>query len=833
MKKLTKKDIINILILFASFLFFVLILSKFKYYYGSTLDWIEQHVVFPEYFRDLFYKTKRILPDFAFNIGGGQNIYNFSYYGLLSPYVLFSYLLPFVDMTTYMIVVTILAVLVSVAMLYIWLKNKETSSLNCFLSTFLFIFATSMTLHSHRHIMFINYMPFLILGLFGVDRKLEKNKGALLTISVFLMIMTSYYYSIGGIVALVIYGVYKYLKEHQKITFKKFMIDGFSFIRPIVIGVLLSAIIIIPTFYTLISGRAKTYNSIDLKSLLFPNIHLDYFLYDSYGIGLTSIIILALISLFDEKKENKFLSIILSLFLIFPLFNYILNGTMYIDAKTLIPMLPICIFEINELIKKIFNKELNYKLVIPIFLVVMGVGFIFSSYKVMILCDFFILITSMFLYQKFDKKVLLVIPLCIFTFALSYFTSYRDDKLVLKKENDNKLNKINEVINYITDLDDDYYRINLNLGATYNNRTFNNFKYYSTTIYSSIFNMNYSNFYYDVINNNFPHRNRATTSAPTNIMANLFMGTKYIVSDNSNQYYGYDLLEEKEGYYIFKSNSALPIAFATSNMLNYSDFEDINYPYQSEILLNSVVVESETISDFVSNIKKFEFDEKNIETKNLDIKQEGNHYIINTKEGGKAKYSLPKEYQNSIIFIRFKNNKSQTCDIGDTYININGIKNKLTCSEWKYHNQNYDFDYVISDKNLKNLSLTFSKGEFDISNIELYSLNYEYLENIANNVDKLNITKMFDNTLEGTINVKNDGYFVTSIPYDKGFTAYVDNEKVDIEKVNTAFVGFKINEGEHKIKIVYESPLKNISIIISLVSFIIFISVYIFENKKN
>ena len=32
------------------------------------------------------------------NLGGGQNIYNFAYYGLYNPVILLSYALPFVKM---------------------------------------------------------------------------------------------------------------------------------------------------------------------------------------------------------------------------------------------------------------------------------------------------------------------------------------------------------------------------------------------------------------------------------------------------------------------------------------------------------------------------------------------------------------------------------------------------------------------------------------------------------------------------------------------------------------------------------------------------------------
>ena len=53
--------------------------------FGSKVDWISQHSVLPEYFRQQFYETGQWFPEFAANIGGGQNIYNFAYYGLYSP----------------------------------------------------------------------------------------------------------------------------------------------------------------------------------------------------------------------------------------------------------------------------------------------------------------------------------------------------------------------------------------------------------------------------------------------------------------------------------------------------------------------------------------------------------------------------------------------------------------------------------------------------------------------------------------------------------------------------------------------------------------------------
>ena len=42
--------------------------------FGAKVDWSSQHSVFPEYFRQQFYRTGKLFPEFALNIGGGPNI---------------------------------------------------------------------------------------------------------------------------------------------------------------------------------------------------------------------------------------------------------------------------------------------------------------------------------------------------------------------------------------------------------------------------------------------------------------------------------------------------------------------------------------------------------------------------------------------------------------------------------------------------------------------------------------------------------------------------------------------------------------------------------------
>ena len=138
--------------------------------FGANMDWISQHSVFPEYFRQQFYATGKLFPEFAANLGGGQNIYHFAYYGLYSPLILPSYLLPFVKMSDYIMAVSITGLTASVLLFYYWLKSRKTDTGTAFILSLMFLLAGPMIGQYSGQIMFVDYMPFLCLALIGVER---------------------------------------------------------------------------------------------------------------------------------------------------------------------------------------------------------------------------------------------------------------------------------------------------------------------------------------------------------------------------------------------------------------------------------------------------------------------------------------------------------------------------------------------------------------------------------------------------------------------------------------------------------------------------------------
>lgn len=822
-KKMNKKDLINIIILLSVITIVIIFCIHGGYLYGSELDWNNQHSIIPEYFRSLFYKNFDLFPDLALNIGSGVNIYNYSYYGFLSPIILISYLLPFISMKTYIQISSIIVVYSSVILFYYFLRSKfkEDTSL---LGTIAFATASPLLFHSHRHIMFISYMPFLILALIGVDKYFKNDNKKLLSISILLIILCSYYYSVGSIICVVIYGIYKYISLNKKITIKSFFKDGFRFLYPIIIGILMSSILLIPTAYVILTGRMSNIDLVTLGDILIPKINVTFLLYNSYGIGLTSVSLISLIILMmNKKRENKYLFYILSSLIIFPIITYLLNGAMYIDSKVLIPMLPLYSYVIAVMFDNIFLKKVDTrKLFIYSFILLLLVFIGKSSYSNYFYIDYIIsLLLIYLLLMKFNLKKTFMTILILLLTTYSIIANKHDTfvKSSTVKDND----KIQELVKDIDTID--RIAIFKNYGMNVNN-IFSNTNLYQNYLYSSTSSSIYNKFVFDIFNREMQHRNRSILSPVNNIMFLMFMNNRYLVGNNINTF-GYKEIKRIGDTSLYENTDVLPFMYVSYNTFNKNSYDKLSFPYNNEVLLNNTVTNNGNNTYYNTKIKEIPFDKSNIKYIDPNIRI-NNNIIYSNKKNSKIIINVPDVAKGKILFISFNLSNNQSCDIGDMAISINGNINKKTCSEWKYYNDNDTFTYVISNSNLDEVTVNFLKGEYHIDNLKLYYMSYDDIKNINNNIIKVNIDMIDGDNIHASVNTYKDGYFVTSLPYDKGYTVYVDGKKVNTEIVNTFALGFKLDKGKHDIKITYSSPFKNISIILSILGIVL----YIFNNYK-
>ena len=790
MKKLKKfiknryKDFIIISIFIITYLIMYMYLTKNgTYFFASSKDFDVQHYLLPEYLRVIFLNTHSLFPRFSFNLAAGTNIYNLAYYGLYNPIILISFLFPKIKMINYIIISMGVVVILSTSLLYFYFRKNNYSYLTSFVCSFMFLCSGPLIFHSHRHIMFLDYFPFLILGFFGTDIYIKNKKSLLLIVSIFLMILTSYFYSVAGIVSLFIYGIYKYLKVYKNLKFKDLFKSIIGLIIRYIPAIFTAAFLLIPTAFALLNGRSSGTESNIFKELFTIKNNL---LYQSYTMGLTLFSLFSMIYLlFKGDKANRFLSIILLICSFIPLPSFILNGFLYVDGKSLIPFIPLVIILVAEVFDKIVYKT-KFKYIITLYLII-------SSFTVCLIVN-------------------------------------NKDKLISKKfinfnEEEIYKNKISKIIN-----NDDIYRSKSDLiGKDYINRI-TNINEYKSTSYLSSNNKIYSDAYKSSFENPLLYRNSMMYSSSNNLLFELYMGEKYIFSKNDYKNI-YHKIDSYNDINIYKNDYVLPIGYATNNYINKNDYKKLKYP---DTILNSLgtIVSDNRTNINIKNAKEVAVNYQVIEKKNLSYEKSNNGYIIKSKQNGSLKLKTDESFNNKLLIIQFELDDKGKCMYKDLRIEINSIMNVLTCKNWKYYNNNRIFTYTISD-NPELLNINFEKGFYNIHNIKLYTIDYDDIISSNNNIYPMIIDKKKSNndTITGNINVLEDSYFTASIPYDKGLLVKLDNKMIEYDLVNESFIGFPIKKGSHVIEISYLPQGYNLGIIISIIGLISFISIIIYERR--
>lgn len=772
---------VGLLIIIYSFIL-LFILKGGKYTLGSKIDFYCQHFTIPDYFRTLFLKTRDFFPDFAFNLGGGTNIYNFSYYGLLSPLFFFSLLMPKIPMVYVVNIYMFLVVISSIILFYRYLRKDGETPFLSFILSLIFLTSGPFIFHTHRHIMFVMYMPFLIMGYYGIDRLLKKKNGLLLTVSSALIIFSNYYFSVSALVSLFIYGIYRYfkLRQYNKKDFIKYLL---ILILHMLLGVLTASVLLLPSASVLLNGRTGMANKISLLRLLSPR---NFFLYTAYCMGFTLIVLIGLISTaFEGKKEDKALAIFLILTGIIPLINYPLNGFLYINGKALIPFVPLVLMATRGYFRKITTKG-EYK----------------KYYT------YYIIISSI-----------------IFSIIVN-----KNDKLISRKRH-----KYLRSGRYITEYkkileDEDFYRINTSLLGSYHLNRIEDIREYKTAMYSSTFSNDFHNSYKKQFNTSALYTNNLVTGVFNDFIFNAYMGEKYVMArENLEDFY------EKIGEYsdvgVYKNKYYLPIMYATDRLYNSKDLDKEGYPLRAIYTYGGYVNDKVKTSSEIKEITKEEL--KLQGNKDVKIKEDLDTYKIKTEKDSFLDVPVDSKYKDKLVFINFKIMDDAPCTQEFVRVRINNITNVVTCHKSSYFNQNNTFHFEVVPRNA-NLKFHFLTEEFEISKPEMHAIPLTYFEEVKKSVIPIEINKgeTKGDVIKGSITLDNEKHIATSIPYDEGFTIKDNGKIINYEKINGGFIGFKLSSGKHDIDITYEAPYKKLGLKVTVVGLILTIVIVVYERKK-
>lgn len=129
-------------------------------------------------------------------------------------------------------------------------------------------------------------------------------------------------------------------------------------------------------------------------------------------------------------------------------------------------------------------------------------------------------------------------------------------------------------------------------------------------------------------------------------------------------------------------------------------------------------------------------------------------------------------------------------------------------------------DYVTISNNdtedtTKNISAMVYRMDEEVLHQALAKLKEQHLEEVV-----------YDSThLSGMLNLQQEGRLILSVPYEKGYTVWVNGEKTEPELFGGTFMALDLAPGEYQISLKYVPYGQNVGRVISAVSLLLFLGV--------
>lgn len=378
---------------------------------------------------------------------------------------------------------------------------------------------------------------------------------------------------------------------------------------------------------------------------------------------------------------------------------------------------------------------------------------------------------------------------------------------------------------------------------------------YLTSVYSSSYNEDYRRFREETFGLEEPFRNYLMMPAARNPVYQRFMGVKYVLSKEAVP--GYELIERKGRWSVYQNEQVSPAAYATDRVISTEDYGELEFPYNQLALLEYAVAEED--AEVSAERKKADASKillsdrggvrEAVEQIDVELPE-----MVAAEESKKMYIELPSlEEQISaegvagvsgggdkVLFLKFRIENLRPRE--DVSVWVEGIRNKLTARSHFYYNGNTEFTYAAPlEEGQESVEIIFGKGRYKITDAEAFigllpegktdkTGNQE--EQLYQSVFRMNRERTGGNRIEGTIDVKKPGYFITTIPYDENFEIQADGRQVEAEKVNTAFLGFKIGAGEHKVQILYHAPGVKAGKVMSVMGLLLFLFLRRLQRRR-
>ncbi len=381
-----------------------------------------------------------------------------------------------------------------------------------------------------------------------------------------------------------------------------------------------------------------------------------------------------------------------------------------------------------------------------------------------------------------------------------------------------------DAINYIDNKDSGFYRTELCYLNTRMDPAY--YGYNGISVFSSMAYESYSQLQSSLgMQGNKVNSYTYNTQTPVyNMMFNIkyLIQTDVSLAPSSNLYKKiYTTSDKKSNVYESKYN--LPIAYCVNSKIDDWVTDEGN-PFEIQ-------------SDFVklatgySNIfKPVEYNSTDFDAVSGDDVTENGTYWLEKSDSssnyGTETVSLsPTIDGNLYLYVKSSDLKTITVN-SEKVSDITQSMEDAYILDLGYHNKG---DEVL-------VSLDASKMESESTSFDFYCYTADdtVVKNMYNSLagNSLNVESYSDTTIKGTVKAKENCYLYSSIPYDDGWSVYVDGKKAETFEIGGTLLAIELTPGQHKIEYKYFPVGFLYGIIISAVT-VFGLCVFYIYNKSS
>ena len=267
--------------------------------------------------------------------------------------------------------------------------------------------------------------------------------------------------------------------------------------------------------------------------------------------------------------------------------------------------------------------------------------------------------------------------------------------------------------------------------------------------------------------------------ANNSILADSLFGIQYNISDSPIDKYGFKDIYQKDNLTLYENQCSLPIAFASQSVYNDVKFNEHTLDNQASFLNQLANVNFDYFSPI--HYEKTENTDDLISVTSSSNEDAAIQYQIEAPENSQVYLSFTN--------LHFSNDKQKKVDI-----RVNGEKKTFTTDNvFSFFNLGY-----TKDTKTFNIHVSFpGNSQVSFESPTFYRLDTQTLTEAIQKIKEQPVTvSTSKNKVFATYDVQQDTSIFFTIPYDKGWSAYQDNKKIEIKQAQTGLMKVDVPKGK-------------------------------------